>query len=228
MSEIGGIVVVSFQQSQAGGGSPVQSSGAATTSASRSRRVLDRKAVGKSLLRLCLTSLGSADANIGRLCPRCGSTVHGRPDVDGFSASVSHAENLTVTVVGPPGAQLGIDVESRGRPVDGVAHALGLHGRSQDPLRDWVMREAAAKAWGVGLAEPLSSIGIVDARQDAIDAVATAAHRPPLELVEIAVNDQHLCFLAAHNLRHLEIRSVPDATTISSPANENPRTKELS
>ena len=73
----------------------------------------------------------------GRLCPRCGSSGHGRPYVvtaDGPApqVSLSYAEGL-VAVAWADGP-VGIDIEDDGPPVDGVDR------------RTWSRQEALFKA----------------------------------------------------------------------------------
>ncbi|MDZ5619686.1 4'-phosphopantetheinyl transferase family protein [Nocardioides bizhenqiangii] len=74
---------------------------------------------------------------VARLCPRCGSSVHGRPLVDGGAhVSLSYARDL-VAVAWSWAGPVGIDVE------------LG------DRL-EWTRLEALLKAGGEGIADRLA------------------------------------------------------------------------
>ncbi|CAB4893654.1 unannotated protein [freshwater metagenome] len=100
-------------------------------------------------------------------CPSCGEP-HGRPvlpQAPGLHVSLSHAAGLAVVALAAH--EVGVDVEPRDRPAAELEGLLPeLHpderrlvvaatDRSAALLRVWVRKEAATKARGVGLAEPL-------------------------------------------------------------------------
>lgn len=99
---------------------------------------LDRRGTDALLLDVC----GRGDLRVGRLCPACGSTAHGRPLLSGGptppQVSISHTDTVTVVAVSATGA-VGVDVEP--------ASAAG----SLEATRAWVRVEAALKASGHGL-----------------------------------------------------------------------------
>jgi hypothetical protein len=72
---------------------------------------------------------------VSRLCPRCGSSEHGRPLVRGAHISLSYAGEL-VAVAWSPAGPVGIDIELGG---------------GSDRLA-WTVMEATAKASGEGIA----------------------------------------------------------------------------
>lgn len=120
---------------------------------------------------------------IGRHCPTCGSTTHGRPWVrlpDGTSPHVSLSrcgEHLVTVIADDP---VGIDVESiaavdaRWDPAlvlhpDEVPHDLKEMRELAHDLKEmrqqaamWCRKEAILKALGTGLATPMSEIRVAD------------------------------------------------------------------
>ncbi len=125
--------------------------------------------------------LGVGEVRSGRLCPRCGSDVHGRPwsrhRGRAVEVSLSRAGDHLLTAVGD-GGPLGVDVES----VAAVARhwdprlVLAAGERADGPRERalaWVRKEAVAKARGVGLAEPL-----VDQRLAAFDGAVVDVPAP--------------------------------------------------
>jgi 4'-phosphopantetheinyl transferase len=118
----------------------------------------------------------SADARVGRLCPRCGSSEHGRPVVKGGDgppahASVAYAAGLVavaVTRLGPVGVDLEAVTEFAGLAGRRTAEAMGLsaHVPDRDLALAWTRVEAILKATGEGLtADPRE---IVDGQPDGI------------------------------------------------------------
>ena len=85
-------------------------------------------------------------AAITRLCPRCGSSDHGRPlpvPPDGaLAVSISYAAGL-VAVAWSRSGPVGIDVEETGPSVEGIDR------------QDWTLVEAAYKAGELAAASPL-------------------------------------------------------------------------
>lgn len=75
-----------------------------------------------------------------RVCPRCGSSAHGRPVALGTDArvSISYAGDL-VAVAWSYDGPVGIDLEPVGPPVDGLDRG------------EWTRVEALLKATGAGL-----------------------------------------------------------------------------
>ena len=132
-------------------------------------------------LRHHLTSLAYVDAQVGRLCPQCGSEAHGRPwaRADGVrvEVSVSRSGPHLLTAVsggaGGPGTgtgAIGVDVESveavAARWDPGVVLAPGegadVGATAEERAAIWVAKEAVLKAWGVGLARPMTSFRLAD------------------------------------------------------------------
>ncbi len=84
-------------------------------------------------------------SRVVRLCPRCGSSEHGRPRLVGspLSVSISYAGPASspgLALVAWGAGPLGIDVELAGPPVDGVGERLA-----------WTRTEALLKATGLGV-----------------------------------------------------------------------------
>lgn len=104
-----------------------------------------------------LAALGIRD--VAHLCPRCGSTEHGRPFADGVaSLSLSHAGDVTLAATGD--RLVGIDHEPIGRVLQRnvVAHPS----ETADALRLWVRKEAVLKATGLGLQVDPTSFWVND------------------------------------------------------------------
>ncbi|MGN6721902.1 MAG: 4'-phosphopantetheinyl transferase family protein [Marmoricola sp.] len=96
---------------------------------------------------------------VAHLCPRCGSTEHGRPFADGVvSLSLSHSGGLTLAATAE--TLVGIDHEPIGTVLqrDVVAHPS----ESGDALQLWVRKEAVLKATGLGLQIDPTSFWIND------------------------------------------------------------------
>lgn len=92
-----------------------------------------------------------------RLCPRCGSTGHGRPRAaDGVPLSLARADG--VVLLARADAPVGVDVEAVTGPDDDAA------------LRAWTRAEAVLKAHGTGLARDPGTLGT-----DEQEGVRTAA-----------------------------------------------------
>ncbi|CAN5573743.1 hypothetical protein BH10ACT10_BH10ACT10_00160 [soil metagenome] len=121
----------------------------------------------------------------GRLCPRCGSSQHGRPFLRGVTGttphiSLSRTTGATVLAMSWSG-RIGVDVESLDRFSDVDLRGVVLHPeeRAATPealARTWVRKEALLKVWGHGLS--------VDPRSLRIDDTApspTVAPWPPQE-----------------------------------------------
>jgi 4'-phosphopantetheinyl transferase len=120
------------------------------------------------LARLYETVAGSIA--IGRLCPNCASSAHGRPwaRTDGIEVpvSLSRTHEWLVTAVGTNGRPIGVDVESLAevaRIAPSGVLAAGESAADEEALaRLWVAKEAILKEYGVGLARPMSSLAIAD------------------------------------------------------------------
>jgi len=111
-----------------------------------------------------------ADLVIGRRCPRCGSAEHGAPCVRGvpLSISVAHSGGLVLCAVAALG-RVGIDVEElRPVPEESAAHVVspqdrcdGLDSPTAEQLfAVWVLKEAATKLTGAGLATRFSGVAV--------------------------------------------------------------------
>ena len=91
------------------------------------------------------------------------------------SINLSHCRSLIACAIGSP-TQLGLDVECLGRTADfdalsaRVLHPLereairagGIETKESDFLRYWTLKEALAKAIGVGITLPMRQYGFVD------------------------------------------------------------------
>lgn len=116
----------------------------------------------------------AADARTGRMCPACGSSVHGRPWARvpghggeiGVSLSRSGPHLLTAVRLG---GGVGADVESIAA-VDagwdpGLVLAPGEEHLARTPearARLWAGKEAVLKLLGTGLRTPMSEVRLVD------------------------------------------------------------------
>jgi len=117
-----------------------------------------------------VTALFGPDARVGRLCPRCGSSVHGRPwararGLD-LAVSLSRSGDHVVTAVST-GPGVGVDVERiaevAARWAPEVVLAPGESAdTAQQQARTWVAKEAVLKAYGVGLARPMTDLRLAD------------------------------------------------------------------
>lgn len=119
-----------------------------------------RTLAGRLALRLLAgqrTGSGPAALAIDRTCDRCGAP-HGRPRMHGLSASTSTSGGTVLVAVGPPDAELGVDVQAvPDRLWDGFdEYALhpaerraGLDATAR--IRLWAEKEAVLKAAGLGL-----------------------------------------------------------------------------
>lgn len=112
---------------------------------------------------------GNGPATVGRHCPRCGSSEHGRPwarvgavDVP-VSVSRSGAHLVTVVADGSVRA-IGIDVEAvdpgpAGWPLqEMLAPGEQLPPGPYAEARLWATKEAILKADGTGLARPMTDL----------------------------------------------------------------------
>ncbi len=104
----------------------------------------------------------------GRLCPWCGSDGHGRPWARHAErpvpVSVSRCDDLLLTAVGDETA-VGVDVESVSalalRWDPGLVLAPGeVAHDDRERTRTWVRKEAVLKAYGVGLALPMTGLNL--------------------------------------------------------------------
>lgn len=107
------------------------------------RRGPTARGTAEALLASVVRELAGADLPIGRRCPNCGGTDHGRPIVAGneLVLSLSYAPGVVAVAAASADAvvALGVDVEV------GDADAEAIPGLT---LRDWTRVEAAMKADG--------------------------------------------------------------------------------
>jgi len=140
------------------------------------------------------TDVGTAAVRVGRRCPRCGRTDHGRPwaVADGVPVGVSTARTtgVWVTAVGP--GPVGIDVERVSRvaaaPLD--AFTPGERRRADGDLAAltacWAAKEAVLKRDGRGLRVDPVRVDVDLAAGTAAfegDLLRVAFHRPDDDLV---------------------------------------------
>lgn len=111
----------------------------------------------------------------GRLCPRCGSTGHGRPWAtrNGRTVHVSLSRSGPYVVTVAADAPVGVDVESVAEVAARWQPDLVLaDGESGDPPRTWAAKEAVLKLLGTGLDTPMTEVRLVDWELVDLDAPA--------------------------------------------------------
>ena len=128
--------------------------------------------------------LGDGAVSTGRLCPSCGSPDHGRPwarhEGRDLHVSLSRAGPHLLTAVSLVSAgvsAVGVDVES----VTGVesrwaADLVLARGEVADEslarARVWAAKEAILKAYGVGLARPMTEVNLATFDGELVDVPA--------------------------------------------------------
>lgn len=128
------------------------------------------------------SGLADAAVTVGRHCPTCGSTDHGRPVVPGRpDVHVSLARAGGRAVVAVAGVPLGVDVEVAGA-VDASALAAADLPAVGDPTLAWVSAEARGKLAGTGLRSPATD-GVVHPLDLGHGLVAVVATRDTAGLV---------------------------------------------
>lgn len=136
--------------------------------------------------------LGPGPVSVGRLCPRCASSEHGRPwarfgDVD-VAVSVSRSGQHLVTAIAPGAGAVGVDVEEIAAIERSWPDTVLAPGeRAETPLdraRMWVAKEAILKVEGTGLSRPMDEVRLADHDVDWLEAPAGYAAalvvRPPV------------------------------------------------
>lgn len=125
-----------------------------------------------------LLGLASAEVLVGRSCPRCGSSAHGRPWArargrrDEVPVSLTRCGEHLMTAVAAPGALgVGVDLEAVAAVERGWDAGLVLHPDEQSESAPctaheraamWARKEAILKALGDGLDTPMSTVRVVD------------------------------------------------------------------
>ncbi|WP_340538113.1 4'-phosphopantetheinyl transferase family protein [Nocardioides sp. GXZ039] len=149
-----------------------------------------RFVTGRMLLRTraaAVLGLDPADVRVELRCPRCGGP-HGKPQVAGLEASVSHAADRVVLAWRRSGP-VGVDVERRQTwPAEIDAGDVLAPGEdAEDLLATWVRKEAVLKLRGTGLMEPMTGVRLddpahhltaVDLGEDYVAVVAAADPAP--------------------------------------------------
>ena len=112
-----------------------------------------------------------ADVHVSRLCPRCGSSDHGRPHVTvvGHVAphvSLSRADGLVCVAVTDAGP-VGVDCERVGAAEFTDFATVGLHPlegqiAGHDQTITWVRKESLVKATGDGLTVDLRQVQLAE------------------------------------------------------------------
>ena len=116
-----------------------------------------------------LLGLPTADVRLGRHCPRCGGSGHGRPVViqprrAGLHLSLARTEGLLAVAATATG-WVGVDVE-RDSATDfagfaGVAlHPAERDGTTHDRAVAWTRKEAVLKALGRGVGDDLTRLDV--------------------------------------------------------------------
>ncbi|MDN5599189.1 MAG: 4'-phosphopantetheinyl transferase superfamily protein [Brachybacterium sp.] len=135
-----------------------------------------------------LLEIAEAEVLVGRSCPRCGSSTHGRPWArprgarrEVFVSITRSGEHLmtAVTTEGP----VGVDLESIAAVSRGWDPALVLHPSERSAaVRSgprgraalWARKEAVLKALGTGLETPMNALRSTDF--DVVDLSAPSGH----------------------------------------------------
>ena len=192
----------------------------------RAERDRRRAIVAHGLLRrLCAAHLGLAATEIGlrRECAVCGATEHGKPRVTLLGAaamdaaasaalpevSLSHSGDLVVVALGPPGLDLGVDVEQVLPSLDWTPLRRHTFGEAEwlrtedaaDPGRarfqSWARKEAVTKAVGHGLDLALSDVRAdVEADPQGWRAAETPLDGGPLAVADVEIHAAHVAALA--------------------------------
>lgn len=135
-----------------------------------------------------LLGIEASDVLVGRSCPRCGSSAHGRPWArargrrDEIPVSLSRCGAHLLTAVRADGP-VGVDLESIAAVARGWDAELVLHpserGRRAPRTDDargavWARKEAVLKLLGTGLVTPMSAVRL--AEHDVQDLPAPPGH----------------------------------------------------
>ena len=114
-------------------------------------------------------ALPTADVRLGRLCPRCGSSEHGRPVMfeprgTGLQLSLARTDGLVAVAVSATG-WVGVDVErDSATDFDGFAgvalHPAERDGTTRDRAFVWTRKEAVLKALGRGIRDDLTRLDV--------------------------------------------------------------------
>lgn len=120
-----------------------------------------------------LAALGH-EPSYTHLCPECGSDRHGAPRARGVFLSLSRSGPHVLTAVATDGP-VGVDVESvaevAARWAGSVVLAPGETATTDEAkARTWVSKEAVLKAYGVGLARPMTGVVLARERVEALPA----------------------------------------------------------
>jgi 4'-phosphopantetheinyl transferase len=127
-----------------------------------------------------LEVLGDGQVTVGRVCPSCGSTGHGRPwarhDRRDVHVSLSRSGPHLLTAVSPQ-EPVGVDVESVADvsshwDANVVLAAAEVADSDQDRARTWAAKEAVLKVYGVGLARQMSDLPLAGFDGELVDVPA--------------------------------------------------------
>jgi len=120
--------------------------------------------------------LGAGSVEVGRACPLCGSSAHGRPWLRHAGrlvpVSLSRSQRHVVTAISE--RPVGVDIESVAAVARRWDAALVLadgevaHSADERALL-WVYKEALLKARGTGLTVAMNSVPVAGADVDRID-----------------------------------------------------------
>ena len=138
--------------------------------ADAARRLLSRRSTTRSVLASYLET-DAAALLIGRTCPTCGETDHGRPFVMGTAMQFSVSSSGRLAVVAVSDRSVGVDIEAMRTSIVPLASALseteqrglaslGVDQQGANFLRLWTAKEAVLKAGGRSLADDPAGVDV--------------------------------------------------------------------
>jgi 4'-phosphopantetheinyl transferase len=166
------------------------------------------------------------DVRIGRSCPQCGSSRHGRPvilDRGGPvpSLSVSKAPGIVLVAVsriGPVGVDLEkVDAAHRVASPDVILHPDERADSTEQLTTTWVRKESVLKATGDGLLVDPARIRLSDPDEEP-RIVEWVADRDPIAawMVDLRIEGYSACVCVLRGQRHdqVEVSSPPGGPAV--------------